>query len=174
MNNWGMVSRGGMNNWGMVSRGGVNNWGMVSWGGVNNWSMVSRGGVNNWGMVSRGSMNNRSSSSSITSNSFICDIRDVSRVSISSVVDHLSPTIRKSNLVTTRRGVTISLFLLSKVSSAVVIIHSILISIHWRFIIHWLCSSIGNSRGSRAYSNGSGEEENLHVCSTSFNELIPC
>merc|ERR1719228_1248264 len=153
-----MVGWGSMNN-----RSCVNNRGMISWSSMNN-----RSCVNNRGMVSRGGVNNWSSSSSITSNSFICDICDVSRVSISSVVDHLSPTIRKSNLVTTRRGVTISLFLLSKVSSAVVIIHSILISIHWRFIIHWLWSSIGNSRGSRAYSNGSGEEENLHVCSTSF------
>ena len=89
--------------------------------------MVSRISMDYWSMVCRSSMN--SWCGSIAGNSFIGDILDVSRVSISAIVDHLSPAIRKSHPVGARGGVSISLLLLSKVSSTVVITHSILVSI---------------------------------------------
>merc|ERR1719187_1805854 len=126
-----------MNNGCMVSRGSMdygssmNHRGMVSGGSMNYWSSM-----NNGCMVSRGSMDYRSSmnhrSSIITSNSLIGDICNVSRLPISTIVDHLSPAIRKSHPVCTRGGVSISLLFLCKVSSTVVITHSILVSIQGR------------------------------------------
>merc|ERR1719427_2300691 len=92
--------------------------------------MIGRGSMNNRGMIDRGSKDSRSGS--IAGYSFIGDILNVSRVSISTIVDHLSPAIRKSHPVCTRGGVSISLLLLSKVSSTVVITDSILVSIQSR------------------------------------------
>merc|ERR1712106_1002359 len=181
MDHWGVISRGSMDHWGMISRGSMDHWGMVSWSGMNNWSMIgwsvmhnrgmiSRGGMDNWGMISWSSMD--SWCSCIAGDSFIGDILDVSRVSISAIVDNLSPAIRKSHPVAARGGVTISLLLLSKVISTVVVTHSILVGIHWGLIIHWLGGTIGHRCG-RGSSDGSGEDENLHVCSDCPNELIP-
>merc|ERR1712106_1149137 len=187
MDHWGVISRGSMDNWGVVSWNGMNNWSMIGWSSMDNRGMISRGGMDNWGMISRGSMNNRGSmdnwgmiswssmdswSSSIAGDSFIGDILDVSRVSISAIVDNLSPAIRKSHPVAARGGVTISLLLLSKVISTVVVTHSILVGIHWGLIIHWLGGTIGH-RGGRGSSDGSGEDENLHVCRECLKELIP-
>merc|ERR1712106_656570 len=187
MDHWGMISRGSMDNRGMISRGGMDNRGMISRGSMDNRGMINRGSMDNRGMIGRGSMNNRGSmdnwgviswssmdswSSSIAGNSFIGDILDVSRVSISAIVDNLSPAIRKSHPVAARGGVTISLLLLSKVISTVVVTHSILVGIHWGLIIHWLGGTIGHRCG-RGSSDGSGEDENLHVCSDCPNELIP-
>merc|ERR1712106_130659 len=177
MNHWGMISRGSMDNRGMISRSSMDHWGMVSWSGMDNWSMVGRGSMNNmgsmdnWGMVSWSSMD--SWSSSIAGNSFIGDILNVSRVSISAIVDNLSPAIRKSHPVAARGGVTISLLLLSKVISTVVVTHSILVGVHWGLIIHWLWGTIGH-RGGRGSSDGSGEEEDLHGCSECPKENSPC
>merc|ERR1740128_266178 len=184
MDHWGVISRGGMDYWGMVSWSGMDNWGMIgwssmdnrgmicwsgmdnrgmiSWGSMDNGSMISRGSMNNWGMVGWSSMD--SWSSSIAGNSFIGYILDVSRVSISAIVDNLSPAIRKSHPVAARGGVTISLLLLSKVISTVVVTHSILVGVHWGLIIHRLGGTIWH-RGGRGSSDGSGEDENLHVCS---------
>merc|ERR1712106_671904 len=128
MNHWGMISRGSMDNRGMISRSSMDHWSMVSWGSMNN-----MGSMDNWGMVSWSSMD--SWSSSIAGNSFIGDILNVSRVSISAIVDNLSPAIRKSHPVAARGGVTISLLLLSKVISTVVVTYSILVGVHWDLII---------------------------------------
>merc|ERR1712106_99177 len=133
MDNRGMISRGSMDNRGMINRGGMDNRGMIGRGGMNNWGMISRGSMDNWGMISWSSMD--SWSSSIAGNSFIGDILDVSRVSISAIVDNLSPAIRKSHPVAARGGVTIFLLLLSKVISTVVVTYSILVGVHWDLII---------------------------------------
>merc|ERR1712128_362560 len=134
----------------MVGWSGMNNWSMVGWSSMNKRSMVNRCGMNSW-------------CSSIAGNTFIGYILDVSRVSISAVVDHLSPAVRKSHPVGARGGVSISLLLLGKVSSTVVITNSILESIQSRL------SKVrggrgGISLGSRGSGKGSGEDENLHVC----------
>merc|ERR1719350_1123596 len=150
-----MVGGSSMDNGGMVGRGSMNNGGMVGRGGMDN-----RGSMDYWGMVCRSIMN--SWCGSIAGDSFIGDILDVSRVSISAIVDHLSPAIRKSHPVGARGGVSISLLLLSKVSSTVVITHSVLVSIQCG-----LCKVRGGIprgyRGCRGSSKGSGEDENLHV-----------
>merc|ERR1712106_1077120 len=187
MDHWGMISRGSMDHWSMISRGSMDNRGMICRGSMDNRGMISRGGMDNACMVGGGSMNNRGSmdnwgmiswssmdswSSSIAGDSFIGDILDVSRVSISAIVDNLSPAIRKSHPVAARGGVTISLLLLSKVISTVVVTHSILVGVHWGLIIHWLGGTIGH-RGGRGSSDGSGEDENLHVCRECLKELIP-
>merc|ERR1712106_458783 len=177
MDHWGMISRGSMDHWGMVSWSGMDDWSMIGWSSMYNRCMISRGGMNNrgsmnnWGMVGRSSMD--SWSSSIAGNSFIGDILDVSRASISAIVDNLSPAIRKSHPVAARGGVTISLLLLSKVISTVVVTHSILVGVHWGLIIHWLGGTIGH-RGGRGSSDGSGEEEDLHGCSECPKENSPC
>merc|ERR1712025_885371 len=141
-----MNNRGSMNNGSVVSRGSMNNWSMVSGGSMYYWSSM-----NNRCMVSRGSMDHRSSmyyrSSIIASNPLIGDICNVSRLPISTIVDHLSPAIRKSHPVCTRGGVSISLLFLCKVSSTVVITHSILVSIQGR---------LGQVRGGIAYHWGRG------------------
>ena len=131
-----------MDNRGMVGRGGMNNRGSMDY-----WSMVRRSSMNSWGC-------------SIAGNSFIGDVLDVSRVSISAIVDHLSPAIRKSHPVGARCGVSISLLLLSKVGSTVVITHSVLVSVQCG-----LCKVRGGIprgyRGGRGSGKGSGEDENL-------------
>merc|ERR1712106_686796 len=106
MDHWGVISRGSMDHWGMISRGSMDHWGMISWSSMDSWC------------------------SCIAGDSFMGDILDVSRVSISAIVDNLSPAIRKSHPVAARGGVTISLLLLSKVISTVVVTHSILVGIH--------------------------------------------
>merc|ERR1719435_418356 len=115
----------------MNNRSMVNNRGsMISRCSMNNRGMIDGSSMDNRGMISRSSMDNRSGS--IAGYSFIGDILNVSRVSISAIVDHLSPAIRKSHSVCTRGGVSISLLLLNKVSSTVVITDSILVSIQSR------------------------------------------
>merc|ERR1712106_66635 len=128
-----MICRSSMDHWGMISRGSMDNGCMVGGGSMDNRGMICRGSMDNWGMVSWSSMH--SWSSSIAGNSFIGDILDVSRVSISAIVDNLSPAIRKSHPVAARGGVTISLLLLSKVISTVVVTYSILVGVHWDLII---------------------------------------
>merc|ERR1719278_2463005 len=134
VNNRGMVdNRGSMvnsmvNNRGMIGGSSMNNrCSMDNRGVIGRSSMNNRGSMDNRGMISRSSMDSRSVR--IAGYSFIGDILNVSRVSISTIVDHLSPAIRKSHPVCTRVGVSISLLLLSKVSSTVVITDFILVSI---------------------------------------------
>ena len=105
--------------------------GNSNWMSNSNWvgnSMNSRGSMDN-----RSSMDNWSSmnsrSSSITSYSLIGDINNITRVSISAIAHNLGPAIRESHSVVTRGRVSISLLLLSKVSTTVVITDTILISI---------------------------------------------
>merc|ERR1719187_534080 len=141
-----MISRGGMDNRSMVGRGVVDNRGsMDNRGMMNNRSVNHWSGMNNRSFISRSSMDHRSSI--IASNSLIGDICNVSRLPISTIVDHLSPAIRKSHPVCTRGGVSISLLFLCKVSSTVVITHSILVSIQGR---------LGQVRGGIAYHWGRG------------------
>merc|ERR1712123_531031 len=164
MNNWSMVGWGGMNDWSMVGWGGMNDWSMVGWSRVDNRSMVNRCGMNNRGMMDYRSMvcwgGMNSWCGSVAGNTFICDILDVSRVSISAVVDHLSPAVRKSHPVGARGGVSISLLLLGKVSSTVVITDSILESIQSR--LSKVKGGRGGialgSRGGRGSGKGSGED----------------
>merc|ERR1719343_1711296 len=118
-----------MNNRGSM----VNNWGrMDNRGMMNNWcSMDNRCMVNNWC-----SMDNRSSMdswcSSIASYSLIGHVNYITRVTISSIVDHLGSAIRESHPIVTRSRVAISLLFLGKVGTAVVITDTILISIKSR------------------------------------------
>merc|ERR1712128_298641 len=168
---WGRVDDRSMVGWGrgddrgMVGWGRVDDRGMVGWGRVDDRSMVSRCGMNNRGMMDYRSMvcwsGMNSWCGSIAGNTFISDILDVSRVSISAVVDHLSPAVRKSHPVGARGGVSISLLLLGKVSSTVVITDSILESIQSRL------SKVRGGRGgialrSRGGGKGICEDENLH------------
>merc|ERR1711892_1114876 len=170
MIDWGRVDDRGMVGWGrvddrsMVGWGRVDDRGMVGWGRVDNGGMVGWGRVDNWSMVGWGGMN--SWCGSIAGNTFIGDILDVSRVSISAVVDHLSPAVRKSHPVGARGGVSISLLLLGKVSSTVVITDSILESIQGRLSkVRGGRGGIAlGSRGGGGSSKGSGEDEKLHVC----------
>merc|ERR1719378_593512 len=86
----------------------VNNWSVM-----NNWSSLvnNRGSmVNNWGsMDNRGMMNNWSSMdswcSSIASYSLIGHVNYITRVTISSIVDHLGSAIRESHPIVTRSRV---------------------------------------------------------------------
>jgi len=148
----------------------MNDWSMVGWSSMNNRSMVNRCGMNNRGMMDYRSMvcwgGMNSWCGSIAGNTFISDILDVSRVSISAVVDHLSPAVRKSHPVGARGGVSISLLLLGKVSSTVVITDSILESIQSRLSkVRGGRGGIAlGSRGGGGSGKGSGEDENLHVC----------
>merc|ERR1711887_96618 len=114
-----------MGNWGSKNTSGVHRMGnrVYNRGSmVNNLSSMNNRSsmVNNWGMVNNrsGMVNNwcsmDSRCSSIASYSLISDINNVTRVSISAIVNHLSSTVRKSNSVVTRSRVTISLFLLGK------------------------------------------------------------
>ena len=127
VDNWSSM----VDNWSMVdNRGVVDNRGSMDSMVNNRGSVDNRGVVNNWGsMDNRGVVSGSSWGSSIAGNSFIGNINNISRVSICAVVDNLSSAIRKSNSVGARGGVAISLLLLGKVSSAVVIVDSILVSI---------------------------------------------
>merc|ERR1712106_1214830 len=96
VDNRGMMDNRGMVGWGRVdNRGMMDNRGMVGWSGMNDWSLVGRSSMDYRSMVCWGGMN--SWCGSIAGNSFIGYILDVSRVSISAVVDHLSPAVRKSH-----------------------------------------------------------------------------
>merc|ERR1719309_1538270 len=109
VNNWGM-----MNNWGsMVNNRGsmVNNRGSM----VNNWSsMDNRCMVNNWCSVDSGC-------SSIASYSLIGHVNYITRVTVSSIADHLGSAVRESHPIVTRSRVAISLLFLCKVGTTVVI-----------------------------------------------------
>merc|ERR1719309_1319445 len=128
MNNWGS-----MNNRGMMNNGGsmVNNWSSM----VNNWSSVdNRSMMNNWcSMDNRCMVNNwcsvDSGCSSIASYSLIGHVNYITRVTVSSIADHLGSAVRESHPIVTRSRVAISLLFLCKVGTTVVITDTILISI---------------------------------------------
>merc|ERR1719369_1471095 len=126
VNNWGSVMNnwGSMNNRGMMNNGGsmVNNWSSM----VNNWSsMDNRCMVNNWCSVDSGC-------SSIASYSLIGHVNYITRVTVSSIADHLGSAVRESHPIVTRSRVAISLLFLCKVGTTVVITDTILISIKSR------------------------------------------
>merc|ERR1719378_480872 len=119
--------------------------------GNSNRSMGNHRAVGN----NRGMGNNRVGnldwSRSVGGDSLIGDLSNISTVGISSVVvDNLGSAIRKSNSVGSRGGVSISILLLIKVSSAVVISYSILVSIDRGVIIDGL--------GSVSLREGSSQE----------------
>merc|ERR1719315_110064 len=125
-----MNNRGMMNNWGsMVNNRGsmVNNWSsMDNRGMMNNWcSMDNRCMVNNWCSVDSGC-------SSIASYSLIGHVNYITRVTVSSIADHLGSAVRESHPIVTRSRVAISLLFLCKVGTTVVITDTILISIKSR------------------------------------------
>ena len=98
-----MISRGMNNGSSMVNRGsmvgrGNNNRGSMVGGSVNNRGMICRCSVNNWGMVGRGSMHHRFDSI-IMSFTFIGDLSNVSRVTLSVVGHNLGSAIGKGNTV---------------------------------------------------------------------------
>merc|ERR1719474_2040237 len=110
-----------VNNWGSMNNRSsmMNNWGSV----VNNWgSMNNRGMVNNWCSVDSGC-------SSIASYSLIGHVNYITRVTVSSIADHLGSAVRESHPIVTRSRVAISLLFLGKVGTTVVITDTILISI---------------------------------------------
>ena len=92
---------------------------------------------------------------SVVGNSLIADISNITTVGISNVVvDHLGPAVRKSYSVGSTGGVAISLLILTKLGSTVVISHAILVGIDGRLVIGGLRSV---ARGS-GHAKGSAEE----------------
>ena len=76
---------------------------------------------------------------SICSMTFIGYFSNVSRVSVSGVVCYsLSTAVWKEDTVLTLGRITIALFILTKVGSTVVVLHSIFVSIYWWSVfIYW-------------------------------------
>ena len=85
---------------------------------------------------------------SIVGLTLVFDISDISRVSISyRVGDNLGTTIRKGNTVFTRGSITITVLVLSKVSTRVIISNSITILVNSWAIISGLMVSRGGMSG---------------------------
>merc|ERR1712128_356265 len=106
-------------------------------------------------------------SRSILRNSLIGDILDDS-ISIVSILDSLDPAIRKSYSVAARGGVTISGLSLLEVCSTVVIIDTILVSVHCRFSKVWGGIARGSNQGA------SRRENSLHVGCVGLKSNSPC
>merc|ERR1712106_1067244 len=104
--------------------------------------------MSNW-VCNKSWVNN---SRSILRNSLIGDILDDS-ISIVSILDSLDPAIRKSYSVAARCGVTISGLSLLEVCSTVVIIDTILVSVHCRLSKVWGGIARGSNQGA---SRGTG------------------
>merc|ERR1719244_744983 len=102
---------------------------------------------------------------SVVGNAFIGNLSNIATVGISSVVvDHLGSAVRESNSVGSRSGVAISLFILAKLGSAVVISNTVLVSIDSRLIIRRLRSIARSSRHTKGSSQQSGQnDDSLHV-----------
>merc|ERR1712055_296902 len=78
---------------------------------------------------------------SVVGNSLVGNFSNIATVGISSVVvDHLGSAVRESNSIGSRGGVAISLFIRTKLGSAVVISNAVLISIGSRLVIRGLRS----------------------------------
>ena len=134
------------------------------------------------GMDSNGSMdqdrlgmsNNRSMDKSMLSvdrgrsvvgNSLIADISNISTVGISNVVvDHLGPAVRKSHSVGSTGGVAVSLLILTKLGSTVVISHAILVGIDSRLVIGGLRSVARGSGHAKGSTEQGGESNNSLKC----------
>ena len=151
----------------MEDRGGNS---MGNWVGNSNWVSNSdwmSNSMSNWtsnkSWVSN-SMNNRmtnngslDNSRSILRNSLIGDILDDS-ISIVSILDSLDPAIRKSYSVAARGGVTISGLSLLEVCSTVVIIDTILVSVHCRLSKVWGGIARGSNQGASRGTGSNGQE----------------
>ena len=71
-------------------------------------------------------------SRSVVGSSFIDDLSDVARVSISGVISYnLGSAVWKKYTILARGGISITLFVLTEVCSTVVVLNSIFISIDW-------------------------------------------
>merc|ERR1719308_622562 len=102
---------------------------------------------------------------SVVGNSLIGDISNITTVGISNiVVDHLGPAVRKSYSIGSTGGVTISLLILTKLGSTVVISHSILEGIDGRLVIGGLRSVARGSGQAKGSSEQGGDNDNsLHL-----------
>ena len=90
----------------------------------------------------------------------VFDVSDVSAMSIVNMVSHnLESAIGKSNTVFARGSISVTVFILTKVSSRVVIGHSILVIVHRRDIGISGGRSVGrgSGRGSQSGSKKGGE-----------------
>merc|ERR1719154_175055 len=152
-----------MNNWVSNSnRVGNSYWTSNS---MNNWAS-NKSRVSN--SMSHWVSNNSSldHSRSILRNSLIGHILDDS-ISVVSVLDSLDPAVRKSNSVAAGGGVTISGLSLLEVGSTVVIIDTILVSVHWGLSKVWggiaRGSNQGASRGTSSNSYEGSNENSLHI-----------
>merc|ERR1719209_2769892 len=102
---------------------------------------------------------------SVVGNSLIADISNISTVGISNVVvDHLGPAVRKSHSVGSTGGVAVSLLILTKLGSTVVISHAILVGIDGRLVIGGLRGVARGSGHAKGSTEQGGESDNsLHV-----------
>ena len=104
--------------------------------------------------------------SGVVSLSLIGDISNITTVGISNVVvDHLGPAVRKSYSVGSTGGVAISLLILTKLGSTVVISYSILEGIDSRLVIGGLRSVARGSRQAKGSTEQGGENDNSLKCS---------
>ena len=147
----------------MEDRGGNS---MGKWVGNSNWVSNSNwmsNSMSNWvsnkSWMSNSMTNNSSldNSRSILRNSLIGDILDDS-ISIVSILDSLDPAIRKSYSVAARGGVTISGLSLLEVCSTVVIIDTILVSVHCRLSKVWGGIARGSNQGASRGTGSNGQE----------------
>merc|ERR550519_812208 len=102
---------------------------------------------------------------SVVGDSLVGDFSNIATVGISSVVaDHLGSAVRESNSVGSSGGVAISLLLLVKLGTTVVISNSVLVSIDSRLIIRRLRSVARSSRHTKGSSQQGGQnDDSLHV-----------
>ena len=145
----------------VANSNGVSNSNWVS-NSMGNW-MSNQGGVSN--SMSNWVTNSMSNNSrSILRNSVICYILNNS-ITIVNIVNSLDPSIRKGNSVAARCGISISRLSLLEVISTVVILDSILISIHWGLSKVWggiaRASNKGASRGSGSNSYEGSNKNSL-------------
>ena len=110
-----------------------------------------------WVSNSMGHRVSYSNSRSILGNSIIGDILNNS-ISIVNILDSLDPAIRKSHSVAARGGITISRLSLLEVGSTVVIIDTVLVSVHWGLSKVWGGIARGSNQGP-GRGSGSNREE---------------
>merc|ERR1719228_2534060 len=96
---------------------------------------------------------------SVVGNSLIADISNISTEGISNVVvDHLGPAVRKSHSVGSTGGVAVSLLILTKLGSTVVISHAILVGIDGRLVIGCWLRSVARGSGHAKGGTEQGRE----------------
>ena len=106
--------------------------------------------------------------------SFVNNLSNITRICIGCVVgNNLGASVRKQHTVLTRCGISISLLILSKIYTTVVILNGILVSIYWWSIgINWSFSVswswvVRSWRASFKYSGKKGRK-----CNESLKEVL--